>query len=188
MVKIHPEYVSGGCNHSAHALDADYAQDVIVYASHRNVFEMQISTSREGVVGDGCAAATRRKRCRTTILGDGGSSVKEHDSPVTCVKIVEKMHSLPSNQSKHAIVVLSADASGTVIAWEANSEEEEEEEHEHGKRKWTPRARNKHAFGPITQIAAKRGARDSILVATVCLLYTSPSPRDRQKSRMPSSA
>ena len=24
--------------------------------------------------------------------------------------------------------------------------------------------------------------------STVCLLYTSPSPRDRQKSRMPSSA
>ena len=27
-----------------------------------------------------------------------------------------------------------------------------------------------------------------LLVATFCLLYTSPSPRDRQKSRMPSSA
>ena len=27
-----------------------------------------------------------------------------------------------------------------------------------------------------------------ILVSTICLLYTSPSPRDRQKSRMPSSA
>ena len=26
------------------------------------------------------------------------------------------------------------------------------------------------------------------IVASVCLLYTSPSPRDRQKSRMPSSA
>ena len=26
------------------------------------------------------------------------------------------------------------------------------------------------------------------LEANVCLLYTSPSPRDRQKSRMPSSA
>jgi ribosomal protein S11 len=25
-------------------------------------------------------------------------------------------------------------------------------------------------------------------IVTVCLLYTSPSPRDRQKSRMPSSA
>ena len=25
-------------------------------------------------------------------------------------------------------------------------------------------------------------------LSTVCLLYTSPSPRDRQKSRMPSSA
>ena len=28
----------------------------------------------------------------------------------------------------------------------------------------------------------------SIAYATACLLYTSPSPRDRQKSRMPSSA
>ena len=27
-----------------------------------------------------------------------------------------------------------------------------------------------------------------IFLVTVCLLYTSPSPRDRQKSRMPSSA
>ena len=26
------------------------------------------------------------------------------------------------------------------------------------------------------------------VISTVCLLYTSPSPRDRQKSRMPSSA
>ena len=33
--------------------------------------------------------------------------------------------------------------------------------------------------------------KNSLLVtalSTVCLLYTSPSPRDRQKSRMPSSA
>ena len=29
---------------------------------------------------------------------------------------------------------------------------------------------------------------DMALQATTCLLYTSPSPRDRQKSRMPSSA
>eukprot|EP01017_Pseudomicrothorax_dubius_P007562 TRINITY_DN12365_c0_g1_i1.p1 TRINITY_DN12365_c0_g1~~TRINITY_DN12365_c0_g1_i1.p1 ORF type:complete len:160 (+),score=25.73 TRINITY_DN12365_c0_g1_i1:136-615(+) len=28
----------------------------------------------------------------------------------------------------------------------------------------------------------------AVLLSTVCLLYTSPSPRDRQKSRMPSSA
>ena len=27
-----------------------------------------------------------------------------------------------------------------------------------------------------------------VLVGVICLLYTSPSPRDRQKSRMPSSA
>ena len=29
---------------------------------------------------------------------------------------------------------------------------------------------------------------DSLGLITPCLLYTSPSPRDRQKSRMPSSA
>ena len=34
----------------------------------------------------------------------------------------------------------------------------------------------------ILQILKKKG------VSTDCLLYTSPSPRDRQKSRMPSSA
>ena len=30
--------------------------------------------------------------------------------------------------------------------------------------------------------------QDKIFQVEVCLLYTSPSPRDRQKSRMPSSA
>ena len=35
--------------------------------------------------------------------------------------------------------------------------------------------------GDTTEPAAEEGT-------TTCLLYTSPSPRDRQKSRMPSSA
>ena len=35
--------------------------------------------------------------------------------------------------------------------------------------------------GTVTDAALKRSAK-------TCLLYTSPSPRDRQKSRMPSSA
>ena len=30
--------------------------------------------------------------------------------------------------------------------------------------------------------------RDGVVPMEICLLYTSPSPRDRQKSRMPSSA
>ena len=34
--------------------------------------------------------------------------------------------------------------------------------------------------------AVEKGAKDQL--ANGCLLYTSPSPRDRQKSRMPSSA
>ena len=39
------------------------------------------------------------------------------------------------------------------------------------------------------QIALSLGLPDSVLyLLYTCLLYTSPSPRDRQKSRMPSSA
>ena len=44
---------------------------------------------------------------------------------------------------------------------------------------------------PVEQVATPEGyQRDPALVINFynCLLYTSPSPRDRQKSRMPSSA
>ena len=34
----------------------------------------------------------------------------------------------------------------------------------------------------------RTGVRTTVGVPGTCLLYTSPSPRDRQKSRMPSSA
>ena len=33
-----------------------------------------------------------------------------------------------------------------------------------------------------------KDAKGYVVIFTCCLLYTSPSPRDRQKSRMPSSA
>ena len=46
--------------------------------------------------------------------------------------------------------------------------------------------------GKILEILADEGAvvaiGEPIARVEVCLLYTSPSPRDRQKSRMPSSA
>ena len=54
-----------------------------------------------------------------------------------------------------------------------------------------------HVFGEEQQRAYDRvhlseyfGGRDaeSLAMCEACLLYTSPSPRDRQKSRMPSSA
>ena len=41
--------------------------------------------------------------------------------------------------------------------------------------------------GEIMGLVGENGAGKSTLVK-ICLLYTSPSPRDRQKSRMPSSA
>ena len=47
------------------------------------------------------------------------------------------------------------------------------------------------AFDEIAQRLARIVARDgaeTVALFNGCLLYTSPSPRDRQKSRMPSSA
>ena len=42
---------------------------------------------------------------------------------------------------------------------------------------------------PIVRTSSKTGeGLDDLKAALTCLLYTSPSPRDRQKSRMPSSA
>ena len=47
------------------------------------------------------------------------------------------------------------------------------------------------APGQIHAVLGENGAGKSTLMKIIygaCLLYTSPSPRDRQKSRMPSSA
>ena len=43
---------------------------------------------------------------------------------------------------------------------------------------------------PISEppIEVPEDLKKNLAVTSVCLLYTSPSPRDRQKSRMPSSA
>ena len=40
----------------------------------------------------------------------------------------------------------------------------------------------------VVKIARRYNNRGLALLDLICLLYTSPSPRDRQKSRMPSSA
>ena len=41
-------------------------------------------------------------------------------------------------------------------------------------------------FNGVEQV--RQGKVIDLELADICLLYTSPSPRDRQKSRMPSSA
>ena len=40
----------------------------------------------------------------------------------------------------------------------------------------------------LAQVAARATGKATHIMDMICLLYTSPSPRDRQKSRMPSSA
>ena len=41
---------------------------------------------------------------------------------------------------------------------------------------------------PFADFVSKLAPHSSLMQLSICLLYTSPSPRDRQKSRMPSSA
>ena len=42
--------------------------------------------------------------------------------------------------------------------------------------------------GDATDVGLVNGPRGKAVLRSVCLLYTSPSPRDRTRSRMPSSA
>ena len=48
--------------------------------------------------------------------------------------------------------------------------------------------RNTEYFNPVEEGQTWFGTQLAVQRAWACLLYTSPSPRDRQKSRMPSSA
>ena len=50
------------------------------------------------------------------------------------------------------------------------------------------RLRQKGYRFPVLMLSALGSADERITGLETCLLYTSPSPRDRQKSRMPSSA
>ena len=50
----------------------------------------------------------------------------------------------------------------------------------------TSYVRGKHRIG--TGLSRAQSDAYSKAMATLCLLYTSPSPRDRTRSRMPSSA
>ena len=47
-----------------------------------------------------------------------------------------------------------------------------------------------HGYAIVQRLRLRSGGAFDLAEGTVypCLLYTSPSPRDRQKSRMPSSA
>ena len=61
----------------------------------------------------------------------------------------------------------------------------------HGQKMWTTTAQRANKILLLARTTPKeqcKRAFDGITLFYTCLLYTSPSPRDRQKSRMPSSA
>ena len=49
-------------------------------------------------------------------------------------------------------------------------------------------AKHEAIHDPLTQLLNRAGLMDELEESMDCLLYTSPSPRDRTRSRMPSSA
>ena len=53
---------------------------------------------------------------------------------------------------------------------------------------WLERIFKLSLHGTTVKTELIAGLTTFITMAYICLLYTSPSPRDRQKSRMPSSA
>ena len=65
-------------------------------------------------------------------------------------------------------------------------EESLHELHRRYKNMYYKQAHKFNNFFAINNIELEDILKDSLYI--VCLLYTSPSPRDRQKSRMPSSA
>ena len=60
---------------------------------------------------------------------------------------------------------------------------------EFGKTLYVDAESDRRIITAVSEIAAERGvSRAQVALAWVCLLYTSPSPRDKRQSRMPSSA
>ena len=62
------------------------------------------------------------------------------------------------------------------------------EKGEHLKRQNRPTMLQLQYLQGLSKVEKKRGAQGSIAEYYGCLLYTSPSPRDTERSRMPSSA
>ena len=58
----------------------------------------------------------------------------------------------------------------------------------YGGNKKVPFSENDLVDSPVSLYAATKKSNELLAYSYSCLLYTSPSPRDRQKSRMPSSA
>ena len=95
----------------------------------------------------------------------------EHDKTLEVVNTL-----IPKSQAKHII---------------------DEAKREEWKKRWNNSTRYKHTklfyIGPNKNKATiilnlSRSHLTKLIAIITCLLYTSPSPRDRQKSRMPSSA
>ena len=57
---------------------------------------------------------------------------------------------------------------------------------------WLERVSGQHVFSSdvyfISTLPSELQVADVVLICSACLLYTSPSPRDKRQSRMPSSA
>ena len=88
-----------------------------------------------------------------------------------------------------------SDAEGGVMIMDTNTQHDVMQLEEHGSRTVLPMEADSSWAGSCseestahTRLPCSSSCITSCCVLVSCLLYTSPSPRDRQKSRMPSSA
>ena len=114
------------------------------------------------------------KKPKAIILSGGPSSVYEAGAPTLDSKIFEA--GIPIFGICYGFQVMAA-ALGGVVTKTGKSE--------FGRTTLSHKSNSKLLAGLPKDFSVWMSHGDSV---TTCLLYTSPSPRDRQKSRMPSSA
>ena len=133
-VVVEDVYIGSGCNHSAHALDCSFNEELIVYATQTQVFEYDLLTSK--VVGRLSSERTFRAVAMKEERGgeerkdddnknndnNSNSLLLGHEALVTCVKILNSTNNNSDNTTdmkKKKKVVVTADAHGKIIVWES---------------------------------------------------------------------
>ena len=131
------------------------------------------------------AANTAQKTQIEATVDDSSSTMKGNPSKGTSVLPKRPHHTETQPRRKQGGVYTQENPeSNAVLSWR-NREEQQGRKQEHSRR----RGKKFGIFGDSMLSRLRRNVMsDDIENIFVCLLYTSPSPRDRSLSRMPSSA
>ena len=133
-----------------------------VYENMGAAMVREVASKTSDVAGDGTTTATVMAEA---IFNEGLKAVTAGVNPIQMKQGIEAaVADLCEKLGKMSIKIKSLDEMSNVAAIAANNDAE---------------------IGSLLASAMDKVGKDGVIT---CLLYTSPSPRDRQKSRMPSSA